>query len=89
MLRLGRLLHDFYVQPIDTIGCNHRSDFVLRIQVWQIFVFLLDFVSIGSKYIVTQMIEVHMSMGNPSRSSARWLVFYFGPELDIPAGRKK
>ena len=70
MLRLGGLLHDFYVQPIEAIWCDHSSDFVLIIQVWQIFIFLFDLVKICSKNVVSQMIEVHMSVSNPR---GRWL----------------
>ena len=74
MLRLGRLLHDFYVQPIEAIWCDNSSDFVLIIQVWQIFVLLFDFVQIFSKNVVSQTIEVHMSVGNPR---GRWLCGLF------------
>ena len=38
MLRLQRLLHDFEVQPIEAFR-DDRFDFVLQIQVWQIFCF--------------------------------------------------
>ena len=70
MLRLGGLLHDFYVQPIEAIWCDHSSDFVLIIQVWQIFILMFYFVKILSKNVVSQVIEVHVSVSNPS---GRWL----------------
>ena len=70
MLRLGGLLHDFYVQPIEAFWCDNSSDFVLIVQFWQIFTLLFDFVPIFAKNVVSQMIEVHMSVGNPR---GRWL----------------
>ena len=60
MLRLGRLLHDFYVQPIEAFWCDNSFDFVLVIQVWQIFILLFDFVQIFSENVVSQMIEVYV-----------------------------
>ena len=65
MLRLGGLLHDFYVQPIEAFWCDNSFDFVLVILVWQILFFLFDFVPIGSKNVVSQMIDVHTSVSNP------------------------
>ena len=57
MLRLGGLLHDFFVQPIEAFWCDNSFDFVLVIQVWQIFILLFDFVQIFSKNVVSQMIK--------------------------------
>ena len=51
MLRLGGLLHDFDVQPIEAFRCDNGFDFVLVIQVWQIVIFQFDFVPIFSKNV--------------------------------------
>ena len=90
MLRLGGLLHDFYVQPIETIGRNHRSDFVLIKQAWQILAFSLNSVSIGSKYIVTQMIKCTLvplrPKGLPLRSKV--VPAYVHMSYGNPRGRR-
>ena len=65
MLRLGGLLHDFDVQPIEAFRCDNGFDFVLVIQVWQICIFQFDFVPILSKNVVSQMTEVCVCIGNP------------------------
>ena len=65
MLRLGGLLHDSDVQPIEAFRCDNSFDFVLVIQVWQIFVFQFDFIRILSKNVVSQMTEVYVCIGNP------------------------